>query len=76
MLPALVGEIQALVKNSSLVSVIAVTDLTRRAQQYAATTFRPLDAYLSALLLYVAVGALLAGIGLLVERHLTKGATR
>ncbi|NSY60913.1 amino acid ABC transporter permease [Agrobacterium tumefaciens] len=76
MLPALVGEIQALVKNSSLVSVIAVTDLTRRAQQYAATTFRPLDAYLSALLLYVAVGALLAGIGLLVERHLTKEATR
>ena len=76
MLPALVGEIQALVKNSSLVSVIAVTDLTRRAQQYAAATFRPLDAYFSALLLYVAVGALLAGIGLLVERHLTKGATR
>ncbi|WP_180899040.1 amino acid ABC transporter permease [Martelella soudanensis] len=70
MLPALIGEMQALVKNSSLVSVIAVTDLTRRAQQVAASTFRPLDAYTSALLLYVIVGALLAGAGIFVEKRL------
>ncbi|KAA6487901.1 amino acid ABC transporter permease [Agrobacterium rhizogenes] len=76
MLPALVGEMQALVKNSSLVSVIAVMDVTRRAQQVAASTFRPLEAYASALLLYVAVGAALAGIGLLMERRLTQGARR
>ncbi|AUW46341.1 amino acid ABC transporter permease (plasmid) [Rhizobium sp. WSM1274] len=74
MLPALVGEMQALVKNSSLVSVIAVMDVTRRAQQVAASTFRPLEAYASALLLYVGIGAVLAGIGLLVERRLTQGA--
>jgi len=71
MLPALVGEIQALVKNSSLVSVIAVTDLTRRAQQLAASTFRPLEVYASALVLYVVIGLLLAGVGLLIERHLS-----
>lgn len=76
MLPALIGEVQALVKNSSLVSVIAVTDMTRRAQQYAASTFRPLDAYLSALVLYVAVGAVLALLGLFVERQLARGAAR
>ncbi|MBA9033009.1 amino acid ABC transporter permease [Rhizobium leguminosarum] len=74
MLPALVGEMQALVKNSSLVSVIAVMDVTRRAQQVAASTFRPLEAYASALLLYVGIGAVLAGIGLLVERRLTQEA--
>ncbi len=74
MLPALVGEIQALVKNSSLVSVIAVTDMTRRAQQVAASTFRPLETYASALLLYVLVGALLAGIGLAIERRLSEEA--
>ena len=74
MLPALVGEMQALVKNSSLVSVIAVTDMTRRAQQVAASTFRPLEAYASALILYVLAGALLAGIGLAVERRLGKEA--
>ncbi|MDR9776951.1 amino acid ABC transporter permease [Rhizobium hidalgonense] len=73
MLPALVGEMQALVKNSSLVSVIAVTDLTRRAQQVAASTFRPLDAYAFALILYVAIGILLAGVGLLIERRLSHG---
>lgn len=76
MLPALIGEMQALVKNSSLVSVIAVTDLTRRAQQVAASTFRPLDAYTSALLLYVIVGAVLAGAGILVEKRLKGRAAR
>lgn len=76
MLPALVGEMQALVKNSSLVSVIAVTDLTRRAQQVAASTFRPLEAYASALVLYVAIGAVLAGLGILIERRLAKEARR
>ncbi|MGO6907356.1 amino acid ABC transporter permease, partial [Rhizobium ruizarguesonis] len=74
MLPALIGEMQALVKNSSLVSVIAVTDITRRAQQVAASTFRPLEAYTSALLLYVIIGAVLACIGLLLERHLSREA--
>ncbi|MFA1624785.1 amino acid ABC transporter permease [Rhizobium mongolense] len=76
MLPALVGEMQALVKNSSLVSVIAVTDIARRAQQVAASTFRPLEAYASALLLYVTIGAVLACIGLLLERHLARRAKR
>ncbi len=71
MLPALIGEMQALVKNSSLVSVIAVSDLTRRAQQVAASTFRPLDAYASALILYVTIGVLLAAVGLLLERRLS-----
>jgi len=72
MLPALVGEMQALVKNSSLVSVIAVTDLTRRAQQVASSTFRPLEAYASVLLLYVAVGILIAALGLMLERRLSR----
>lgn len=76
MLPALIGEMQALIKNSSLVAVIAVTDLTRRAQQVAASTFRPLEAYASALLLYVLVGAVLALVGLAVERRLTRKAGR
>jgi polar amino acid transport system permease protein len=76
MLPALVGEMQALVKNSSLVSVIAVTDMARRAQQVAAATFHPMEAYASALVLYVVVGGVLAGVGLFVERRLAKGAGR
>lgn len=69
-LPALVGETLALVKNSSLVSVIAVTEITRRAQQIASATFRPLEAYSAALLAYLAIAAVLAGAGLFVERRL------
>jgi polar amino acid transport system permease protein len=69
-LPALVGEALALVKNSSLVSVIAVTEITRRAQQIASATFRPLEAYSAALLAYLAIAAVLAGAGLLLERRL------
>ncbi len=73
MLPALVGEMLALVKNSSLVSVIAVTEITRRAQQIASATFRPLEAYGAALILYLAIAAVLAGIGLWLERRLASG---
>lgn len=69
-LPALVGEALALVKNSSLVSVIAVTEITRRAQQIASATFRPLEAYSAALLAYLAIAAVLTGAGLLLERRL------
>ncbi|MDO6731861.1 amino acid ABC transporter permease [Marinovum sp. 2_MG-2023] len=70
MLPALVGETLALVRNSSLISVIAVTDLTRRAQQIASSTFQPLDSYMIALILYVAIALVLSAIGMLLERRL------
>ena len=70
MLPALVGEALTLIKNSSLVSVIAVTEITRRAQQIASATFRPLETYAIALIAYLAIAALLAGASLLLERRL------
>lgn len=69
MLPALTGEALALVKNSSLVSVIAVTEITRRSQQIAATTFRPLEAYGTALFAYLAIAAVLAGGSLWLEQR-------
>jgi polar amino acid transport system permease protein len=68
-LPALVSEVLSLVKNSSLVSVIAVTEITRRAQQIASSTFRPLEAYATALCLYLAIAFVIAGAGLLIERR-------
>ncbi|MBD0864306.1 MAG: amino acid ABC transporter permease [Rhodobacteraceae bacterium] len=70
MLPALVGEILALVRNSSLVSVIAVTDLTRRAQQIASSTFKPLESYAVALIMYVAIALILSSIGMWLERRM------
>ncbi len=76
MLPALISEALALIKNSSLVSVIAVTEITRRAQQIASATFHPLEAYTLALVAYLAIAAVLAGAGLLVERRLAHGGSR
>jgi polar amino acid transport system permease protein len=71
-LPALVSEIIAIVKNSSLVSVIAVTELTRRGQQIASTTFRPLEVYILVGLLYLAVNIVLARAGQHAERRLAR----
>lgn len=76
MLPALVGEALALIRNSSLVSVIAVTDITRRAQQIASSTFQPLESYAIALLMYVAIALSLSALGLWLERHLRHGSGR
>lgn len=72
MLPALVGEMLALVRNSSLVSIIAVTDLTRRAQQIASSTFMPLESYAIALAIYVAIALGLSAIAMALERHLAR----
>lgn len=45
-LPALAGQFVSLVKDSSLLQIIAITELTFSAQQVAANTFSKLEAYL------------------------------
>jgi polar amino acid transport system permease protein len=70
-LPPLVNEAIIIVKNSSLVSVIAVTELMRRSQQIASTTFKPVEVYLIAGAIYLAVNLLLAQVGRRMERHMT-----
>jgi polar amino acid transport system permease protein len=70
-LAPLVNEAIIIVKNSSLVSVIAVTELMRRSQQIASTTFKPLEVYLIAGAIYLAVNLLLAQAGRRMERHMT-----
>jgi His/Glu/Gln/Arg/opine family amino acid ABC transporter permease subunit len=51
-LPGLVNEMIALFKESSLISVIAVTDITRAAQRVINYTFRPFEPFLAAALIY------------------------
>jgi polar amino acid transport system permease protein len=69
-MPPLINETIIIIKNSSLVSVIAVTELTRRSQQIASSTFKPLEAYLLAGLIYVAINLCLAQLGRRVEKRL------
>ena len=53
MLPALTNETIDIIKNSALVSAVAVTELMRTAQVLASTTYRPIEFFVSAGLLYL-----------------------
>lgn len=72
-LPPLTNEIITILKNSSLISVIAVTELMRVTEQIASRTFQPLETYLAAAVLYLAVNIVLAQISAYLERRMTGG---
>ncbi|WP_250490189.1 amino acid ABC transporter permease [Caballeronia sp. INML2] len=58
-LPSLVNEMVLLIKASSLISVVGIAEVTRTAQNIAASTYRPLEAYVAAGLIYFLIcGAL------------------
>ncbi|AGT11389.1 amino acid ABC transporter permease [Paracoccus aminophilus] len=69
-LPALINELILLVKASSLVSVVGIMEITRASQAQAGTTFRPLEAYLAAACIYLAINLCLAAIGRYLEHRM------
>ncbi|MFT3687493.1 amino acid ABC transporter permease [Paenirhodobacter sp.] len=69
-LPALVNELILLVKASSLVSVVGIMEITRASQAAAATTFRPLEVYLAAACIYLAINLCLAALGRFLEHRM------
>ena len=69
-LPALFNEVILVLKASSLVSVISVTDLTRRAQEIVSSTQLPMQVYVLAAIFYIVVNTLLALLGRMMERRL------
>ncbi|WP_413207533.1 amino acid ABC transporter permease [Rhodospirillum sp. A1_3_36] len=70
--PALVNELILLLKASSLISVVGVAELTRVSQSVASSTYRPLEAYMAAGLIYLIINGALALLGVLVERRLAR----
>ena len=52
-LPPIGNEFIALLKDSSLVSVVAVADLTRRGREYSSVHFNPIEVWLLVALLYL-----------------------
>jgi polar amino acid transport system permease protein len=52
-LPPVGNEFVSLLKDSSLVSIVAVSDLTRRGQEYMATHFNPIETWTMIALLYL-----------------------
>lgn len=73
-IPSLVNETISILKNSSLVSVIAVTELMRVSQQIVATTYRPFEIYITAAVIYIVINSLLSLVGRAAEQRLAHGA--
>jgi polar amino acid transport system permease protein len=71
-LPALGNDFVAMVKDSSLVSVLAVRDITQVARLYAGSTFRFREAYVTLSVLYLTMTVALSLFIQLVERSLRK----
>ncbi len=71
--PALISEAIMMLKSSSLVSVVGVIELTRMAQDLAASTYRPLELYAAAGLIYLIINIIIAGLGLRLEHRLSWG---
>jgi len=69
MLPASLNTLVGMIKDSAVVSVISVYELTMQAQQLISTTFRPFEFYLAATLLYATLTFPLLGLGRRLERH-------
>jgi polar amino acid transport system permease protein len=59
-LPPVGNEFVALLKDSSLVSVVAVADMTRRGREFMASTFMALQTWLMVALLYLVMTLLLS----------------
>ena len=69
-LPALVGEMISLVKDSSLVSVISITDLTKVGREIVANTFSPFETWLIVAAMYFAITSILSFVGHRMERKM------
>jgi len=69
-LPALGNDFVAMVKDSSLVSVLAVRDITQVARLYAGTTFRFREAYITLAVMYLTMTVLLSLLVQVIERRL------
>jgi polar amino acid transport system permease protein len=72
-LPALINEWIMMLKSSSLVSVVGVVELTRMAQDLAASTYRPLELYAAAGFIYLCINIVVALFGRGLEARLSWG---
>jgi polar amino acid transport system permease protein len=74
-LPAIINEATMILKASSLASVVGVVELTETAKNLSASTFKPLEMYAGAGVLYLVLNWVLGGAGRLAERAMRWGRT-
>jgi polar amino acid transport system permease protein len=75
-MPPIVNEMIAILKASSVISVVAVPDLMRVSQNIVARTQNPIPWYAAAALLYLILNIGVANLGNRVERQLARGTAR
>lgn len=68
-LPPLVGQFSSIIKDSSLLSMIAVIELTQTMREISAMNFRLFESYLFLGVLYLCLTLPLALVGKMLERH-------
>jgi polar amino acid transport system permease protein len=73
MLPALVGQFVSLVKDSSLVSVVSVMDLTKSAMNVVAVSFRSFETWFVIAVIYCVLNYTLSSFGRYLEKRLRVG---
>ncbi len=75
-LPPMGNEFIALLKDSSLVSAVAVADLTRRGHEIMSRTYKPIETWVMVALLYLILTLFSARIVTFLERRLKMESTR
>jgi polar amino acid transport system permease protein len=68
-LPPVGNEFIALLKDSSLVSAVAVADLTRRGREYMSSTFIPIETWMMVALLYLVLTLFSARVASYIEKR-------
>nr|WP_281383610.1 amino acid ABC transporter permease [Paenochrobactrum gallinarii] len=72
--PAITNESISILKNSSIISVISVTELLRTGQQIVSSTYRPLEVYVLIGVIYILLNLLISIGGRCAEAHFSKRA--
>jgi polar amino acid transport system permease protein len=73
MLPPLIGQFVSLIKDSSLLSVVAIPELTKEAQNAVTVTFRSFETWFFIAFLYLFVNSIVSSFGRFVEKKLSAG---
>jgi polar amino acid transport system permease protein len=72
-LPPLAGQFINLIKDSALVSVIAITDLTKAGREIVSSTFTPFEVWFTVALMYLVLTGALSWLVQRLERRLAAG---
>jgi len=72
-LPPLVNDMAAMLKDSALASALGVAEMARLTREFSSLTFRPFEAWTMAAILYLVMTSLFSQLGRYLERRMATG---